>query len=298
MGWDCVWKDMAQGPGTQCMRLAPAGQAEAGKGKPDEIGEMSSADLCEAYCCKLRHGTVIDGQNHAGGCDIWQWGPMAEMKASWDKQTSNCFVGVSDADRGSDAPYKCVGETMVRYAHVDFQSGRVCEGLAPAWGWTITLVLLLGGFAYFGGGAAYKHRASGARGWQSLPHARFWTELLALAQDGVAFVSGGGGGGGGGRIGGGYRHIGSGSGGTAARKRGKEEQRGASDGTRTGEELAKKSKKGKKSSKERAAVLAAAAAAATAEPSTPMAADAAAAGGTSSGTAAGGGGRWVHLPTS
>ena len=56
MGWDCVWKDMAQGPGTQCMRLAVAGQAEVGEGKPDEIGEMRGGLRRLLLQASARHG--------------------------------------------------------------------------------------------------------------------------------------------------------------------------------------------------------------------------------------------------
>lgn len=90
MGWACEWRTKTKGIKTQCMRLQTAGKAE---GKA-ELGDVKSADACEAYCCRLRDGVIKDGSGHSGPCDTWQWAPFETMKAVYAQQTSNCFVGV------------------------------------------------------------------------------------------------------------------------------------------------------------------------------------------------------------
>jgi hypothetical protein len=78
---------------------------------------------------------------------------------------------------------------MPRYDNIEFESGQVCLGTAPAeWGWSIVLALALVSGAYFGGGALYRRQVHRVRGWKMLPHATLWAEVGALVRDGLQYT--------------------------------------------------------------------------------------------------------------
>ena len=154
-------------------------------------------------------GTYKLNHSKPEGCDVCQLQPL-----HWSKQEGPSdgrqlwWCGENDDDPagkysctpwtttacggsfGSGTDVKCVLCTPG-------YEGPQCTTAKAGWGDALTLLLLLGGVAYVGGGVAYGRRhGSGAAGLGAHPHRARWSALAGLCRDGVTFsrrvVRGGG----------------------------------------------------------------------------------------------------------
>ena len=143
---------------------------------------------CEAACRQkgfmymaVNDGTACYcGRGHTGA-DSMQ--PDSNCQACPDLPDSKC--GLCGHHSGNPA---------YRIAPVGATS---CPFTGTALGWDFSALLLGLGFVYLSVGTILKHRRTGLRGWQALPHRTEWQQLHSIVCDGVRFTLRGGGGGGG-----------------------------------------------------------------------------------------------------
>ena len=183
-GCDCSWaspknKAPLQGlakAGTKAQMGCPASGAD----RAGCLAASASAEACEAFCChgldgagppEVTSAPAGDLKPVTGPCGQWQWRPT-DLDS-----TGGCWVSVDPSlqklpyNEGGNGPW--VGA-----------EGNL--GPKGAWGGLFLLAFLVSLVAYLGVFGTLNWR-KGIRGRQALPHHRFWSEVSALVQDGVAF---------------------------------------------------------------------------------------------------------------
>lgn len=119
-------------------------------------------------------------------CDVWQYNSDPAQKDTW---LGGCWVAPATFKMG-DPKWKNKPLWI---------GANGCTRSGFDWGWTVLLVLLIGGLAYIGGGVAYGKRtgrgtsrgASSGGPFSAHPHAQRWCMLAGLVMDGVAYAKAG-----------------------------------------------------------------------------------------------------------
>ncbi len=183
-GCDCSWaaprnKAPLQGlakAGTKALMGCP----DSGPDRAGCLAASASAEACEAFCChgldgagppEVTSAPAGDLKPVTGPCGQWQWRPT-DLDS-----TGGCWVSVDPSVQ--KLPYHEGGSGPWVGAEGNL-------GPKGTWGRLFLLGFLVSLIAYLGVFGALNWR-KGMRGKAALPHRGFWSEILALVQDGVAF---------------------------------------------------------------------------------------------------------------